>query len=101
MKITLKDGMTLEGTEEQIISTMERLGLSGDGMFYRSESKGLVLIKEMQSLHLRNAILKFYKEWLDELYKLPEPKDVVKAILDGINDPTWIAMVEELSKRDA
>lgn len=101
MKITLANGMILEGTDEQVVSVMEKMGVSGDGIFYRSDSKGLVLIKEMQSLHLRNAILKIYKEWIDSLYVLPEPKDVVNKILEGITDKTWIAMVEELNKREA
>lgn len=101
MKVILENGMTLEGTEEQIVSVMEKMGLSGDGMFYRSETKGLLLIREMQSLHLRNAILKIYSEWVDGLHKIAEPKEVVQAIVDGITDKTWIAMVKELSGRDA
>lgn len=100
MRVTLSDGMVLEGTQEQIVDVMKRMGLSGDGMFYRSESKGLMVIKEMQSIHLRNAILKMYSEWVDSLHKIAEPKAVVKSILDGPNDPTWLAMVKELNSRE-
>lgn len=101
MKVILENGMTLEGTEEQIVSVMEKMGLSGDGMFYRSETKGLLLIREMQSLHLRNAILKIYSEWVDSLHRIAEPREVVKSIVDGITDKTWIAMVKELSGRES
>lgn len=101
MKVTLNGGeLVLEGTQEQISKALDKLGISGDGVFYRSESKGLVLISEMQSIHLRNAILKRYTEWVDSLHKIAEPKEVVKAILDGPNDETWHAMVIELSKRE-
>lgn len=100
MKVTLASGLVLEGSQEQIIQTMEKLGISGDGVFYRSDSKGLVLIHEMKSIHLRNAILKYYSEWVDSLHKIAEPKEVVKALFDGPNDPTWIAMCKELNSRE-
>lgn len=99
MKITLENGMVLDGTVEQISSVLTKMGLSGDGVFYHSKSKGLVVIKDMQSIHLRNAILKLYGQWVDSLHKIAEPKDVIGAILDGPSDKTWIAMVRELSSR--
>lgn len=101
MKVTLNGGeLVLEGTQEQISKALDKLGISGDGVFYRSESKGLVLISEMQSIHLRNAILKRYSDWVDSLHKIAEPKQVVEAILNGPKDETWTAMVVELSKRE-
>jgi len=100
MRIRLPNGLLLEGTHSQIIDSLEKWGLSGDGVFYMSDSKGLVLIAEMQSTHLRNAILKLYKEWLNELYAIGNPKEVVERIVEGIKDKTWIAMVKELSRRD-
>lgn len=99
MKVTLSNGMVLEGSSEQVAEVMEKMGLSGDELFYRSGSKGLMLISEMQSLHLRNAILKMYTEWVDGLHRIAEPKEVVQRIVDGITDKTWIAMVKELSGR--
>lgn len=100
MKVTLANGMVLEGSSEQVAEVMEKMGLSGDEVFYRSGSKGLLLIKEMQSIHLRNAILKIYTEWVNSLHRIAEPKEVVKAIVEGIADKTWIAMVNELAGRD-
>lgn len=43
MKITLANGMVLEGSSEQIVDVMEKMGISGDDVFYRSESKGLLV----------------------------------------------------------
>ena len=102
MKTVLPNGLSMEGTPEQIKDVLASLGFKGigDGTYYYSESKGPVLIKDMNSVHLRNALLKFYKEWVDELHKEINPKVVVKFIIDGINDPTWVAMLQELYKRD-
>jgi len=100
MKITLENGLVIEGTAEQVTGVLKSMGISGDGMFYNSGSRGLVLIREMNSIHLRNAILKQYSEWVDGLHRLSEPKEVVSAILGGIQDKTWIAMVQELASRD-
>lgn len=102
MKTVLPNGLSMEGTPEQIKDVLSSLGFKGigDGTYYYSESKGPVLISEMNSVHLRNAILKFYKEWVDELHKEMNPKLVVKSILNGIEDSTWIAMVKELNKRE-
>jgi len=100
MKVTLPDGMIIEGSVDQIRKTLEKLGLSGDGLFYNSGSRGLVLIKEMQSLHLRNAILKMYNQWVDSLHRIVEPKEVVDEILDGNTDPTFVAMLQELASRE-
>ena len=101
MKITLDNGLVIEGNSEQISEILSKMGVTGDELFYRSSTKGLQLITEMQSLHLRNAILKIYTEWVDSLHKIAEPKEVVKHILDGIQDKTWIAMVKELSGRES
>jgi hypothetical protein len=100
MKVTLADGMVLEGTQEQIESVLGKMGVAGDELFYKSDSKGLVLIEEMQSIHLRNAILKMYAQWVDSLHKIAEPKEVVNQILEGIQDKTWVAMVKVLSSRE-
>ena len=100
MKVTLSDGMILDGSVDQIRKTLEKLGLSGDGLFYNSGTRGLVLITEMQSLHLRNAILKMYIQWVDSLHKISEPKGVAEEILGGNTDPTFVAMLRELYSRD-
>ena len=99
MKVTMKDGLVLEGTPQQIAETMTKLGISGSTLFYNSGTHGLILIQNMETYHLRNAIVKMYREWVEELRSISEPKMFVNKIVDGITDPTWIAMVEELSKR--
>lgn len=105
MKITLPNGLVLEGTPEQVQSTAKTLGFSlpgvsglGDGTYYNSSSKGYVKITEMQTTHLRNALLKYYKEWIDGLYTKTD-QEVYQAIRTGITDRTWVNMFLEYGKR--
>jgi len=99
MKVILDNGVTIEGTEERVKDTLTKMGFDGDGRYYFSNTKGLILISGMESTHLRNAILKFYKQWIDGLYNIKNPKEVVNKIVNGIDNSMWIAMVKELSER--
>jgi hypothetical protein len=72
----------------------------GDGTHYYSSTKGKVLITEMHPLHLRNAILKHYQEWVTGLHAVTEPKDFIIMLLAGPDDQTWRNMVVELSHRE-
>ena len=73
----------------------------GDERFYISSSRGIIPIKEMQSTHLRNAILKIHKEWLENLYKISDPIRFCREFITGCSDKTYIALVEELATRRA
>lgn len=103
-KLTLTNGSVIEGTTEEI---SKFLGLSpekiavgpyGNVLFYKSESKGLVAIKEMNEYHLRNAIAKIYREWVDTLNKL-ELESFLSYLTLGPTDETFLAMVGELYNR--
>jgi hypothetical protein len=102
MKVTLTNGMTVEGDAAQIKEVIEKLGLGfkPDGIHYWSESKGWTLIKDMNTMHLRNAILKQYEIWVDQMHEITNPQKVIKYIQDGIEDITWLAMVKEYSTRE-
>ena len=100
MKITLSNGMTLEGTPEQIAEVAKRLGYPISKDFYESESKGVILISEMATTHLKNALLKMYSEWVDSLRTERVPKELFNKIMNGINDPTFIALLREYQKRE-
>jgi Fe-S cluster assembly iron-binding protein IscA len=103
MIIKLPNGVEVNGTSEQIQDVMTKLGytnLLGDDRYYFSETKGAILISDMNTMHLRNAILKYYETWVADLHKIKNPKEVVKLMMDGINNATWLAMVEEYAQRD-
>lgn len=100
MKITLPNGVTIEGTPEQVSDVGKKMGfdLQGDERYYWSISKGPILITEMETTHLKNAVLKIYREWVAGLSSL-EPAQIYRKIANGIDDKIWLAMVRELRSR--
>lgn len=103
-KLMLKDGSSVEGTAEELVRFVNRApekvetGLYGNVLFYKSESKGLVAIKEMNEYHLRNAIAKIYREWVVSLNKL-ELDAFLSHLTLGPTDETFLSMVGELYNR--
>ena len=106
MELKLKNGSVLSGTLEEISSVlnslgeeaMERLlpmGPYGNSDYYRSESKGLLPIKGMNILHIRNAACKIYREWVGKLNTL-EPEDFLTTMKEDIHDETFLALLTEL-----
>lgn len=68
LSVTLKDGTEIRGTETQINGILNKLGYPKDyldSIYYNSSSKGKILIKDMDSQHIKNSIIKELKEWLD------------------------------------
>ena len=102
MKITLPTGAVVEGTPEQVTEILNFLNATPNPtLYYKSESRGYILIKEMDTNHLRNAILKQVKEWTSYLYTLTDPREVVEEIVSGIENATFSAMLKELNTREA
>lgn len=103
MKITLPNGLILEGELEQIKDVASKLGvpLTGSNTHYFSESHGgFIKITDMQTNHLRNSILKMYKEWINSLYDVSlTPRQLYRKLYDGPSDQTLVSMVRELNNR--
>jgi hypothetical protein len=95
-KLTLPSGSVIEGTPAEISSILAKVDtLSHLPGFYRSESKGYIAIKDMHPLHLRNAIAKTYRAWVDELNELT-PYHFIRAVKDGITNPEFLEMCKTL-----
>lgn len=100
IKVILENGATIEGTGETIKEILSLMGEYKDKvLFYNSSSRGTILISEMETTHLRNAILKGYKEWVDSLHKIFDVRELLSQFANGCEDPTWLALVEEYSTR--
>lgn len=98
MQVTL-NGVKMEGTSDQLAAIARSLGVSlNDGIYYVSSSRGLIRIEDMDDNHLRNAMLKMYREWVENL-KVLHGADLARAIRDGITDKTWIGLYTEFVKR--
>jgi hypothetical protein len=101
IKVTLLNGMVLEGTSSQVNETLKKLGYESAPIYYYSASKGAwVLIKDMNTTHLKNAILKYYTDWVKELHSTTNPQKLIAKILDGIPDPTFQNMLKEYATRE-
>lgn len=99
--ITLRSGATFTGTEAEVAAFIKamRIDLSGTSGYYYSESKEeWVPIVAMHSDHLKNAILKIYRAWVENLSKFPAV-DLPKKIAEGPADSTLVALFTELAKR--
>ena len=103
MEVTLKDGTTLRGNPDELSKIIRKIGET-DGeelarfMVYKSSSQGSLLISEMNSKHIQNAICKLYREWAAELNKKPIPR-FLDLLSRGPDNPTILGMVKELGKR--
>lgn len=100
IKFTLPNGATLEGTPDVVNSMLEKLGVAEDGVHYRSETKGLIPISTMDTRHIRNAILKIYRNWVDGLREVSD-EQFVDALRKGAGSGniTLLALVKELTSR--
>lgn len=101
ISIKLVNGVKLEGTHENVTAILKALGFSamGDMNHYISSTKGVIKISTMETTHLRNAVLKHYKGWIDSLYAIEDATVLANEIITGLPDITWKSMVAELAKR--
>jgi len=101
-RITLTTGVVVEGEGKALYDTLRALGvhLLDDGRHYVSESKGIIVIKDMPTPHLRNAIFKQYREWLESVATSKDSDAVVLHHLEaGPQHKTMLGLVEEFTKR--
>lgn len=97
-KVTLPNGVTVEGTPTQITEIAKTLGYPAS-MFYNSSTQGLVAISGMAKPHLKNAIIKLYREWVEALSRTDDVT-FLKRIEEGPSDnAVLVAMLEEFRKR--
>lgn len=101
LTVKLPNGLTLTGTSEQVLDTARKLGytnIGADGIHYVSESKGIVRIADMDTRHVRNAMLKLYRGWSDNLATLND-RELLRALQEGPNDATFRALLLEFVRR--
>ena len=99
MKVTLKNGTVVEGTLEQISAIAKVFGetLETSG-FYHSSTHGWVEIRTMTDSHLRNAMLKVYREWANNLSGLSDLQ-LINALRSNCTDKTFISLLAEFITR--
>lgn len=100
MRVTLANGLVLEGTVDQVVASAKALGfpVGEDGTFYMSSTRGLIRIKDMESQHIRNAISKRARIYADGLRTL-DTTQFVKAVTTRLNDATTVGLINEYVNR--
>lgn len=101
MKVTLANGLVVEGTADQIAAVAKTFNLSpfDPTQWYKSSHMGWLQIKDMRTEHLYNAMMKLYRTWLEEDTKTLSHNEKVARLQNGPSDPTFLAMFREYSKR--
>lgn len=92
--VKLSNGLEVTGTLDQIQKVASGFGISvgNDGVHYLSASRGLIRIDSMDKTHVRNAMLKYYRTWVESLSTL-NGSDLVNALKRGPSDKTFIALL--------
>lgn len=102
MKVILANGMTVEGTPAQIQTAAKAFGLSvpfdGDGIHYNSETHGLLKIRDMDTRHVRNAMLKLYDAYTAR-FRTMSDVELASALTNGVRDKTLAALINEFARR--
>ncbi len=108
MKYKFKNGAEVEGTTEQILAIAKSLGETVDASklgplkgYYNSEHMGLLKISDMNTPHLRNALLKRSKKYYETLTKKTKLSNekFMQEFCDLGNDDIVVELFSELAKR--
>jgi hypothetical protein len=106
LKFTLPNGMIIEGTPDQVLDAATKLGyrvpVAGKGTedWYYSETNGTYIpISGMALPHIKNALLKLYRDWVADLSSEKDFAKLLKLIHDGPTEPVMIGLIKELAKQ--
>ena len=107
VSVTLKDGTTFRGdTPSEVIKAMHLMNhpvgyAHNPDTWYYSESKDRdVLIADMHDNYLKNALLKRYELWVEELHLWKGLRDVIDLVRQGpTDDPVFMGLYKEAVKR--
>lgn len=102
MELRLANGVVLTGPAHELAAVAKALGapLEGDGLHYNSSSRGLVRISEMSTQHIKNALRKRYRAWVDAMDTNVSASEFAAMLHTGPrSDVTLLGLVAELKKR--
>lgn len=96
---TFKNGLTVTGTIEQIKQVGQTFGeVPQIGALYNSSTHGLVPIRTMDTTHIRNALLKKMRNWVDDLKSVSD-KEVLQATQFFSLDTEFVELRKEFNTR--
>jgi len=108
MKLTLPNGITVEGKDEVELSKVcTALGYGylaparDSAIWHYSRTKSSwTKITEMDTKWLKNSVLKLNREWLEEVEKAASPREMVMMIIRH-EDTHQAALLRELNRRSS
>ena len=100
LKITLPNGITVEGTHVQVVDVANKLGFTNvfAGKYFSNSSGAFVDIKTMPTTHIENALRRITREYADNLSKFSGEK-LVTALEEGPQVQEYHDLLSELDKR--
>lgn len=103
MKVILPNGITVEGTLDQINSVRKTFGydalFSPDGVHYKSQSRGVIKIADMNDTHIKNAIRKIWANAISSIDTTVSNQEFITTLNKPATDLTLIGLLAELISR--
>lgn len=103
MRDILPNGAVIEGTLEQINVVRRALNFplinANDGVHYESSSRGLMLIKDMDEQHIRNAIRKRLSSGIANIDTRKPNTAFLTEVHRVLGDFTLLGLLRELQSR--
>jgi hypothetical protein len=97
MRIELKDGTVIEGTETNINTILKKLHIPVH--YYESGASGRIPVYSMSTTHIRTALLNRVNKWAKSLYTLSD-EELVHALRAYVTtDDTIVILINELKSR--
>ncbi len=97
----LPNGVTVEGDINQVNTARKAFGFEplyqADGVHYKSASRGVVRISEMDDNHIKNAIRKMHSANIAALDTSKSNQEFLDAL--GAPDITLLGLIAELQRR--
>ena len=81
--VELPNGAIISGSQDIVIAMLKQLG-EWDNL-YLSDSQGAMFISDMATTHIKNALLKIYREWITYVSTL-RGTDLVEELQTGPGD---------------
>ena len=93
------NGVEVSGPPEKVKEMLgEQYPFGGDEVTYYSQSKGPIRIRCMASAHIRNALLKLYERWLQDL-RLLDPVEFERYLAKGPDTAVMRGLIKEIHER--
>lgn len=97
MKYTFSSGVTVEGSYYEVVKVAKALGEPLESM-YKSQTRGWISVEEMDTQHIKNALVKLSKEYLSKLAK-ESTEDFLRKYHNMGQQKQIKALLEELAYR--